>query len=116
MHHYKKLNVWQDSVEFAADIYRVTASYPKQEKYGITMQIRRSAVSIGSNIAEGAGRSSNKEFIRFLDIATGSAFELETQLIISKKLQLISDSHFDKLMDSLTKIQKMIYRLQQSIT
>ncbi|MEX1262311.1 MAG: four helix bundle protein [Balneolaceae bacterium] len=91
MHNYKELKVWNKSVNLATDIYKQTKNFPKSEIYGITSQIRRSAISISSNIAEGAGRSGKKEFKHFLNISNGSAFELETQIIISKKLEYISD-------------------------
>lgn len=80
MRKYKDLIIWQRSVEFATSIYRVTSEFPSEEKYGLISQMRRCSVSIPSNIAEGAGRSSDKEYQRFLDIAYGSAYELETQI------------------------------------
>ena len=79
---HKDLDVWNKSIELAEKIYKVTSSFPKEEQYGIVSQIRRSVVSISSNIAEGAARNSKKEFIQFLYIALGSLSELETQLIL----------------------------------
>ena len=89
MHNYKELNVWKGSKEFSVLIYKLTNSFPNSEIYGITAQINRSSVSIPSNIAEGAGRNSNKDFSRFIHIAIGSSFELETQLIIAHEIGFI---------------------------
>ena len=83
---HKDLEVWKKSIELVTEIYSITKSFPKDEQYGIVAQIRRAAVSIPSNIAEGAARYSTKENLRFLDISCGSLAELETQLIISEKL------------------------------
>ncbi len=88
---HKNLNVWKQSVDFVVDIYRVTASFPKEEIFGLTSQMRRSAVSIPSNIAEGAARKGDAETIQFLYIALGSASELETQLVISNRLGFVVD-------------------------
>lgn len=109
MHNYKELTVWNKSVLLAKDIYKSTSGFPKSELYGITSQLRRCVVSISSNIAEGAGRSSNKDFVRFLHIANGSSYELETQLIISKNLAYLNQSDFELLYNSLIEIQKMLY-------
>lgn len=87
MHKFKELQVWQNSVNLATEIYQLTNSYPGNEIYGLTSQLRRCSISISSNIAEGAGRYGKKEFQHFLNIAYGSLFELETQLIISKNLK-----------------------------
>ena len=114
MHHFKELNVWQKSIKLATDIYDLTTQYPKQETYGITSQIRRCAISISSNIAEGAGRFSKKEFRHFLNIAYGSSLELETQLIISKNLKYLDDGNFELLNYKITEIQKMLYKLIKS--
>ena len=84
MHNFKDLRVWQKSIQLTTDIYKLLASFPTDEKFGLISQLKRSAVSVPSNIAEGAGRNSNKEFNHFLSISLGSLFELKTQLIISK--------------------------------
>lgn len=115
MNNFRELNVWVKAVELATEIYKVTDRYPKRELYGLTSQIRRSAVSIGSNIAEGAGRRSKKEFRQFLDITTGSCYELETQLIISRNLDYLSKEKSERLIESLTEIQKMLYALIKSL-
>ncbi len=111
MHNYKELKIWKKAVLLATDTYKATSTYPKSELYGITSQMRRCAVSISSNIAEGAGRSTYKDFVHFLHIANGSSYELETQLIISKNLGYLHVNKFDLLIDSLVEIQKMLYTL-----
>lgn len=115
MHNLKELKIWQKAVELATEIYRLTADFPQEERYGLTFQIRRSVVSISSNIAEGAGRNSEKEFVQFLSISNGSAYELQTQLIISKNLGLIVTS-LDDTLDQIDQIQKMNYALQQKLS
>ena len=86
---HKRLTLWQDAIDLVTQIYRITANYPEQEKFGLVSQMRRAAVSVASNIAEGSARNSDREFLRFLYIARGSLAELETQLEISKQLKLI---------------------------
>ena len=115
MHNYKELTVWTKSVALATDIYRATSEYPTSELYGITSQMRRCSVSISSNIAEGAGRSSDKDFARFLHVANGSSYELETQLIISKNLSYLNETEFKLLNNSLVEIQKILYTLIKRI-
>ncbi len=114
MHNLKELKIWLKAIDLATDVYRLTASFPKEERYGLTSQIRRSAVSIPSNIAEGAGRNSNKEFNHFLSISNGSSYELQTQLIISKNLELV-DANVDSVLEQLDQIQKMNYSLQNKL-
>ncbi len=111
MHNLKELKIWHKAIELSTEIYRLTANFPKEEKYGLTSQIRRAAVSVPSNIAEGAGRNSDKEFVHFLAISNGSSYELQTQLIISKNLNLV-DSDVDPILDQIDQIQKMNYSLQ----
>lgn len=114
MNKFKELKVWQKSIQLVTKIYLVTSKFPKEELYGLTSQMRRCAISIPSNIAEGAGRGSKKEFSHFLDIAKGSSFELETQLIISKELRFSHHSIIDEITVELDEIQKMITGLQKS--
>lgn len=109
------LSVWSDSIEFVTKIYKLTYNFPKEELFGITSQIRRAAVSIPSNIAEGAARNSKKEFSNYLSIALGSASELETQLIISKNLKYLTIESFNTIIEDLNKIQRMIGGLMKSI-
>ena len=113
MDNFRNLIVWKRAVELATDVYQKTINFPKYELYGITSQIRRAAVSISSNIAEGAGRRSNKEFANFLGISYGSACELETQLLIAKNLKYLKRDDFDTLFNDLNEIQKMLYVLEK---
>lgn len=115
MKSYKELIVWQKSVELCVLVYKITESFPKSELYGITNQIRRSAVSIPSNIAEGQMRG-HKEFVQFLKIAYGSGAELETQLIISLKTNLLSQTDFNKIFNLLEEVMKMLNKLISSLT
>ena len=112
MHNLKELKIWNKAIELATEVYQITADFPKEEKYGLTAQIRRSAVSVPSNIAEGAGRNSNKEFNHFLGISNGSSYELQTQLIISRNLDLI-DARVDQVLDQIDQIQKITFSLQK---
>ncbi|HKK43994.1 MAG TPA: four helix bundle protein, partial [Balneolaceae bacterium] len=90
-------------------VYQVTSDFPKEEKYGLVSQLRRCVVSIGSNIAEGAGRNTTGDFKHFLGIAYGSSYELETQLIIANNLKMLDDSDSEKLCNEIDELQKMIY-------
>ena len=90
--YHKDLEAWKKSVELVTEVYNITKTFPEDEKYGMVSQIRRAAISIPSNIAEGAARNSNKEMLRFLDISLGSIAELETQIIISQKLEYINQT------------------------
>jgi four helix bundle protein len=112
---HKELNEWMRSIELVTEIYRVTKGFPKEETYGLTNQIRRSAVSIPSNLAEGAARSSDKEFSHFISIAIGSIAELETQLIISRNLSYLNVIEFEKINTMLIDIRKMAIGLKKSI-
>ena len=103
---YKNLNVWKESINLVKGIYKVTANFPYDEKYGLTSQLRRASISIPSNIAEGNSRSSDKDYKRFVDIAYGSALELETQLIISVELGYINKS--DSIFQKLEEVKKLI--------
>ena len=115
MHKYKNLLVWQKAVDMATDVYEITASYPLEEKYGLISQIHRSVISISSNIAEGAGRGSDSEFKYFLNIAYGSMYELETQLIISNNLHYLDTNNFETLSVQIEELQKMLYKLIQNL-
>lgn len=115
MHRYKKLQVWQKSIDLAVEIYGLTEKLPKQEQFGLVNQINRAVISISSNIAEGAGRNTNKEFNNFLGYSLGSSFELDTQLTISNRLNYIDDSSFEKVMEELIVIHNMLVKLKQSL-
>jgi four helix bundle protein len=115
MHNLKELKIWNKALELSVKVYEVTASFPKEEVYGLTSQIRRCAVSIPSNITEGAGRNSNKEFIHFIGIANGSCYELHTQLITSNKLNLITNEALQILLSEIEEIQKMSYTFKNKL-
>lgn len=115
MHNYQELNVWKKSVELAAEVYVATKGFPAEEKYGITSQIRRSVVSIASNIAEGAGRGTDKDFANFISYAAGSAYELETQLLIALKVELLSSETHKALRSELEQIKKMLFALRSKL-
>lgn len=107
------LIVWKESVELVKEIYDLTADFPSEEIYGLTSQIRRSAVSVPSNIAEGAARTTKKEFINFLSINRGSLSELETQIIIAKKIGYLNNTN--QLLERIDKIFALINGLINSI-
>lgn len=112
MHKYKKLKVWQKAMEIVEDVYALSLLLPATVKYSFVDQIIRSSLSIPSNIAEGAGRNSPKEFKRFLDISNGSCYELDTQLILITKIFKTETSH---ITSKLEEIQKMTYSLIKSL-
>lgn len=111
---HKDLDVWKEAVCLTEKVYFITAKFPKSEIFGLTSQIRRAVVSIPSNIAEGAARQSNKEFIQFLYIALGSCAELDTQLILAEKLSFSIDS-LDYLKKDLERIMQMINGLIRNL-
>ena len=115
MHNFEKLLFWKKSIVLAKDIYLISQNISSDEKFGLISQMKRSAVSIPSNIAEGSGRNSNKEFNHFLAVALGSAFELQTQLILSQELNLLSEDSVQKIISDLIEIQKMIYGFKQNL-
>ncbi len=114
MQTHKDLIVWQKSIDFVVEIYKATKCFPKEEVFGLTSQIRRAAISIPSNIAEGYGRHSDKELIHFLFISLGSASEIETQLLISHRLEFLSDIDYMRLNNSIIEIIKMLSALIKS--
>lgn len=114
-HNFKELNVWVEAKDFAVTIYKISETFPQTETYTLTNQINRAAISIASNIAEGAGRSSQKDFSRFISIALGSSFELETQLIIAKELNYLIKVDYKDLINQLDKIQKMLVNFNKHL-
>lgn len=112
---HRDLDVWKKGMQFANDVYKTTESFPKHELYGLTSQIRRAAVSIPSNIAEGAARHSKKEFIQFLYCSLGSCSELETQLELSEMLGYVDGDSLGRLMGSRETIAKMLFGLIKSL-
>lgn len=109
------LDVWKFAIEFVTEIYKLTNHFPQSEIYGLSSQMRRSAVSIPSNIAEGAARNSKKEFSHFLSIALGSIAEIETQLIISNNLNYIDSVTLTETITKLSSIRKMTFGLKRSL-
>jgi four helix bundle protein len=105
---FRQLKVWQKSHQLALNLYRITASFPRTESYGLTAQIRRAGASIPSNIAEGCGRSGDTELARFCDIARGSASELEYQLLLARDLKLIQPDDYEQLVQQTTDIKRML--------
>jgi len=112
---YKKLQVWEKSIELVSLVYLITKSFPDAEKFGLTSQIRRAAVSIPSNIAEGKLRGGDVEFRRFLFVAFASGGELETQFIIAKKLEFLNEKDYIKIEESLSEVMKMLNSLIQKL-
>lgn len=108
---YRELIVWQKSIDLVENVYKMTRKFPDDEKFNLVSQIRRSAVSIPSNIAEGQGRKTDGEFGYFLRIAFGSSSELETQLLISLRLKFITKEEYDAVSSLLTEIRKMLNTL-----
>jgi len=111
---HKKLEAWKQSINLVIKLYKIIDSFPREEKYVLTDQIRRSSISIPSNIAEGAARNTKKEFINFLHIAQGSLSELDTQLEISLKLGYLTDVSYNNLDEIMISIDKMISGLIRS--
>lgn len=111
MQDFKQLKVWQKSYQLGLDIYQATSSFPKEETFGLTSQMRRSCVSIAANIAEGCGRKGKAEFVQFLHIAIGSASELEHYLLFSHDLGMLNKSSFEKLTSDIHKVKKMLITL-----
>jgi four helix bundle protein len=113
--HYRDLVVWQKAMNLAGVCYQVTKSFPKDELFGMTCQIRRAAVSVPANIAEGHGRAHTKEYMNHLSIARGSLAELETHLILSKDVGLLTDSDLDKCLSLADEISRMLAALRKSL-
>ena len=115
MHNIGKLKIWNASIDLCVEVYEAVANMPNDERYGLSSQIKRSAVSIPSNIAEGAGRDSFPQFNQFLNIAFGSSYELQTQLIISERLNFITKEVNEPILSKLDEIQKMIYVFKENV-
>tara|TARA_B100000795_G_C22723064_1_gene408285 strand:+ start:307 stop:663 length:357 start_codon:yes stop_codon:yes gene_type:complete len=115
MRNFRKYDIWIDGMNLVDAVYTLVDTFPNSEKFALSSQITRSAVSVPSNIAEGASRSSEKDFARFLEIALGSAFELETQLIIASKRKYITETELDQSTKMLYSLQKRIYALRKKV-
>jgi len=115
LRNYKDLKAWQRSYDLCLEVYRLTKDFPAEERYGLTSQIRRSAVSVPSNIAEGYGRKTTKEYIQFLYIAYGSTCELETQIKLSGDLQYLNEAALSGLQNNIGEVERIVKGLIKSL-
>lgn len=115
MKDFRDLNVWRKSHEIAVDVYSVTKSFPSEELYALTSQMRRSAVSIAANIAEGCGRSSDADFARFVVIALGSASEFEYQLLLARDLGFLEPAHYEAMSKKVVEVKRMLAGLVRKL-
>ena len=115
MNNYQELKIWNKSMDLVVQVYALTKSLPEEERFGLISQLKRCSISIPSNITEGAGRNSEKDFIRFLSIANGSTTELETQLILTNRLGFFGINEIEKLLNLCSEIKKMNFALQRSL-
>lgn len=115
MHNFKRLTIWQRSMDLVTQIYLLTMKYPREEIYGLTSQTRRAATSIPLNISEGAAKSSNKDFARFLEMAIGSSNELETALIVAKNIQFITEDMLKPFENEIIELRKMITKFIEKL-
>ena len=115
MFNFERLDVWQKAIEFADLIYANTRAFPAEERFGLTNQLRRAAVSISSNIAEGSSRSSKSDFARFTEIAAGSVFEAVSQAFIARRQSLLSEEQFRKVYTDAEELSRMLSGLRKSL-
>lgn len=115
MHNLKELKIWKKAMALSRAVYQVSAEFPADERFGLISQVRRAAVSVVSNIAEGAGRNSKSEFIYFLGISNGSLYELQTQMILVMELGLAQSELIEPILLLIEELQKMNYGLQKSL-
>lgn len=115
MRNFKELKIWKNGIDIAIKTYRVTDTFPKEDKYAIVQQMNKAGVSIPSNIAEGSSRKSEKDYSRFIEIALGSTFELETQIIIAEQLRKGNQQLLQELKDALLEEQKMLTGFQNAL-
>jgi len=113
IHNFRELVAWQKAMKLTKEIYLLTNTFPASERYGLTSQIQRAVVSIPSNIAEGAGRPTEKELVHFLSFALGSAYELETELLLARELDYINTEQSEQINDAVVEIQKLVYSLMK---
>jgi four helix bundle protein len=116
MFNFEKLDVWQKSIELADADYRRTRTFPVEERFGLTNQLRRAAVSVSSNIAEGSSRRSKVAFARFIEISTGSVFELASQIFIARRQGFLSEEIFRELYSDAQEIGRMLSGLRKSLS
>lgn len=112
---FKDLKVWEKSYKLSLEIYKATRNFPSEERFGLTSQVRRSAISIPSNIAEGYGRRYLKQYIQFLCVAYGSGSEMETQLMLAKDLEYLKDNEFKELIEKYYEVERMLLSLIKSL-
>lgn len=115
MHNFRNMDIWTDGVELADMVYAITSTFPRSEVYGLTSQMQRAAVSVPSNIAEGSGKISDKDFARFLSISIGSLYELETQLVIAYRRAYMDESTYYSMITKVTSLQKRIYAFRERL-
>ena len=115
MFNFEKLEAWQRAVDFADRVYATTRGFPREELFGLAMQMRRAAVSVSSNLAEGSSRSSRVDFARFTEIATGSLFEVISQSVIAKRQELLSETDYLKAYQAAEKLGRMLSGLRSSL-
>jgi four helix bundle protein len=115
MFNFEKLDVWHKAIDFADQVYALTATFPEKERFGLTNQMRRAAVSISSNIAEGSSRASKNDYARFIEIAVGSVFEVVSQANISKRQRFLSEAAFAQLYAAAEEQSKMLSGLKKSL-
>lgn len=115
-HNFKKLDIWIESMDLVIDTYAITKNFPNEEKFGLISQLNRCSVSIPSNIAEGTSKSSIKHFVNYLETALGSAFEWETQIILSYRLNYIDEFQYKSLQPKIDKIKNKIYKFMKSLS
>jgi four helix bundle protein len=115
MHNFKELKIWQLTRALAKDVYVLTSEFPGDEKYGLISQLRRAAISANANIAEGAGRGTDRDFAQFLNISLASQYELESLVLISSDLGLVSAEQIEGLVTRVSEIQKMTYSLIKTL-
>ncbi len=116
MRDFRELKVWQKAHQVALETYRHSRTFPTDERFGLTAHLRKSAISVPSNIAEGCGRDTEKELARFLSIATGSASELEYQLLLAHDLEYLPRDAYSALYDQVAEVKRMLYRFMQSLS
>jgi len=115
MKNFKELHIWQKAMLLVTETYKLTKQFPKEEIFGLTSQVRRSAISVPSNIAEGFGRKSNKEFERFINIAIGSLFEYQTQIEIGKNINYLNEQQFNTLYEKSRELEAMMISFAQKM-
>jgi four helix bundle protein len=115
MHNYRELKIWQRSMDFVVKVYEVSAGFPKEERYGLTGQLRRCAVSVPSNISEGAGRGTNNQFKRFLEFSMGSINEAQTQIELAHRVNYLLKETYESLINEALQIYKMILSFYNSL-